>query len=90
MWKKPQKALEDFRNKHRDLDPQATATGLQTIVLELEGERAKLRAEIEDAQSYNEAVGSPTEKSSEFVCQLWKNNFRQKKRDSLIKKGTKL
>lgn len=49
---KAQKALEDFRNKHRDLDPQATATGLQTIVLELEGERAKLRAEIEDAQSY--------------------------------------
>ena len=52
---KAQQALEEFRNKHRDLDPQATATGLQTIVFELEGERAKLRAEIEDAQSYMKA-----------------------------------
>lgn len=52
---KAQQALEEFRNQHRDLDPQATATGLQTIVFELEGERAKLRAEIEDAQSYMKA-----------------------------------
>lgn len=52
---KAQQALEEFRNKHRDLDPQATATGLQTIVFELEGERAKLRAKIEDAQSYMKA-----------------------------------
>lgn len=49
---KAQTALEAFRNKHSDLDPQATATGLQTIVLELEGERAKLRAEIADAESF--------------------------------------
>ncbi len=52
---KAQQALEEFRNQHRDLDPQATASGLQTIVFELEGERAKLRAEIEDAQSYMKA-----------------------------------
>ena len=52
---KAQQALEEFRNQHRDLDPQTTATGLQTIVFELEGERAKLRAEIEDAQSYMKA-----------------------------------
>lgn len=52
---KAQQALEEFRNQHRDLDPQATATGLQSIVFELEGERAKLRAEIEDAQSYMKA-----------------------------------
>lgn len=49
---KAQTALEAFRNKHSDLDPQATATGLQTIVMELEGERAKLRAEIADAESF--------------------------------------
>lgn len=52
---KAQQALEDFRNQHRDLDPQATASGLQTIVFELEGERAKLRAEIEEARSYMKA-----------------------------------
>lgn len=49
---KAQKALEDFRNAHAELDPQATATGLQSIVFELEGERAKLLAQIEDAQSF--------------------------------------
>ncbi|WP_337744560.1 hypothetical protein [Duodenibacillus massiliensis] len=49
---KAQKAIEAFRNEHSDLDPQATASGLQTIVMELEGERAKLRAEIADAQSF--------------------------------------
>lgn len=49
---KAQKALEDFRNTHAELDPQATATGLQSIVFELEGERAKLLAQIKDAQSF--------------------------------------
>ena len=49
---KVQTALESFRSKHSDLDPQATATGLQTIVMELEGQRAKLRAEIADAESF--------------------------------------
>lgn len=49
---KAQKAIEAFRNEHSDLDPQATASGLQTIVMELEGERAKLRAEIAAAQSF--------------------------------------
>ena len=49
---KAQQSLEAFRTQHADLDPQATATGLQGIVFQLEGERAKLKAEIEDAQSY--------------------------------------
>ncbi len=49
---KAQRALEDFRNKHSDLDPQATAAGLQSIVFELEGQRAKLLAEIESAQAF--------------------------------------
>ena len=51
-------SLEAFRTQHADLDPQATATGLQTIVFELEGERAKLKAEIENAQTFMKA-GAP-------------------------------
>lgn len=47
-----QKALEAFRNEHADLDPQATATGLQTIVMELEGQRTQLRAEIANAETF--------------------------------------
>lgn len=52
---KAQKELEDFRNMHAELDPHATATGLQSIVFGLEGERAKLRAEISEAQAYMRA-----------------------------------
>ena len=37
---KAQKALEVFRDEHRELDPKATASGLQTLVFELEGERS--------------------------------------------------
>lgn len=47
-----QKTLEAFRDAHKELDPQATATGLQTLVMQLEGERAKIKAEIADAKSY--------------------------------------
>lgn len=47
-----QKALERFRDMHKELDPQATAVGLQTLVMQLEGERAKLKAEIADASTY--------------------------------------
>ena len=47
-----QKALESFRNEHRDFDPKITATGLQTLVFELEGERSKVKAQIEEARSY--------------------------------------
>lgn len=50
--KSAQKALEAFRDAHKELDPQATATGLQTLVMQLEGERAKLKAEIADALTY--------------------------------------
>lgn len=49
---KSQKALEAFRDAHKELDPQATATGLQTLVMQLEGERAKIKAEIADAKTY--------------------------------------
>ena len=47
-----QKALENFRDKHKELDLQATATGLQSLVMQLEGERAKIKAEIADAKTY--------------------------------------
>ena len=49
---KSQKSLEAFRDAHKELDPQATATGLQTLVMQLEGERAKIKAEIADAKTY--------------------------------------
>lgn len=47
-----QKALENFRDKHKELDLQATASGLQSLVMQLEGERAKIKAEIADAKTY--------------------------------------
>ena len=49
---KAQKALETFRDEHKELDPKATATGLQTLVFELEGERSKVKAELVEARSY--------------------------------------
>mgnify|MGYP000000581694 FL=1 len=49
---KAQKALESFRDEHRELDPKATASGLQTLVFELEGERSKVNAQLEEARSY--------------------------------------
>ena len=49
---KAQKALETFRDEHKELDPKATATGLQTLVFELEGERSKVKAELAEARSY--------------------------------------
>lgn len=49
---KAQKALEAFRDEHKELDPKATATGLQSLVFELEGERSKLKAELAEARSY--------------------------------------
>lgn len=49
---KAQKALETFRDEHKEFDPKATATGLQTLVFELEGERSKVKAELAEARSY--------------------------------------
>lgn len=47
-----QKALEVFRDEHRELDPKATASGLQSLVFELESERSKVKAQLEEAHSY--------------------------------------
>lgn len=52
---KAQKALEGFRDEHRELDPKATATGLQTLVFELETERAKVKAQLAESHSYMKA-----------------------------------
>ena len=49
---KAQKALETFRDEHKELDPKATATGLQSLVFDLEGERSKVKAELAEARSY--------------------------------------
>lgn len=49
---KAQKALEAFRDEHKEFDPKATATGLQSLVFELEGERSKVKAELAEARSY--------------------------------------
>ena len=47
-----QKALEVFRDEHRELDPKATASGLQSLVFELEGERAKVKSQLAESRSY--------------------------------------
>lgn len=47
-----QDAMREFRNRSGMLDPASTAGGLQSIVSQLEGEAAKVRAEIAEASTY--------------------------------------
>ena len=49
---KSQKALEAFRDEHAEIDPKATAAGLQTLVMDLEGQRATLKAQISEMAAY--------------------------------------
>lgn len=49
---KSQKALENFRDEHAEIDPKATASGLQTLVMDLEGQRATLKAQISEMAAY--------------------------------------
>ena len=49
---KSQKALETFRDEHAEIDPKATAAGLQTLVMDLEGQRATLKAQISEMAAY--------------------------------------
>lgn len=49
---KSQKALETFRDEHSEIDPKATASGLQTLVMDLEGQRATLKAQISEMAAY--------------------------------------
>ena len=54
-----QKALKVFRDEHRELDPKATASGLQSLVFELEGDRAKVKAQLAESRSYMQS-NAPT------------------------------
>ena len=49
---KSQKALEAFRDEHAEIDPKATASGLQALVMDLEGQRATLKAQISEMAAY--------------------------------------
>ncbi len=49
---KSQKALETFRDEHAEIDPKATASGLLTLVMDLEGQRATLKAQISEMAAY--------------------------------------
>lgn len=50
--RKAREALRNFRDWHTLLDPRVTATGLQGVVTELEGEAVKLRALLSEAHSF--------------------------------------
>lgn len=45
-------ALKKFRDSNTVLDPKATAAGMQGIVTNLEGESAKIEAELAEARAY--------------------------------------
>lgn len=47
-----QAALSAFREVHEDIDLKGTASGLQSLILELEGERAKVQAQIKELEGY--------------------------------------
>ena len=49
-----QDALRDFRNKNQDLDLKATAAGMQSLVIELEGQAALLRTQIAEQSRYTD------------------------------------
>lgn len=56
---KAQSELRDFRNLNQDLDLKATAEGMQSLVIELETEAARLRTQIAEQSRYTDenAVG---------------------------------
>ncbi|WP_172458033.1 capsule biosynthesis protein [Anaerobiospirillum thomasii] len=47
-----QNALKEFRNQHQDLDLKTTATGLQSLIIELEGQATSIRTQIAEALAY--------------------------------------
>lgn len=49
---KAQQALQDFRNQNQDLDLKATAEGMQSLVIELESQAAKLRTQIAEQSRF--------------------------------------
>ena len=57
-----QKALQDFRSIHNDLDLKSTAAGLQSVILELESQAATIRTQISESSLYMQA-DAPTMKA---------------------------
>ena len=47
-----QQKMKEFRSKHKELDPKAAATGLQNLVLQLEGQMAAVKAQIAESSTY--------------------------------------
>lgn len=51
-YEKAQNALKEFRNEHKDLDLKTTASGIQTLIIELEGQATSIRTQISEALAY--------------------------------------
>lgn len=47
-----QNELKEFRNRHQDLDLKTTASGLQGLIIELEGQATSLRTQLSENLSY--------------------------------------
>ncbi len=47
-----QNALKDFRNKYKDLDLKTTATGLQSVIIDLEGQATSVRTQLSEVLAY--------------------------------------
>ena len=47
-----QNALKEFRNEHKDLDLKTTAEGIQTLIIELEGQATAIRTQISESLAY--------------------------------------
>lgn len=83
---KTQTALEKFRGLHEDIDLKSTAGGLQSLVLQLEGERAVVEAQIKELESYMNknapAIQSLRKKASAISQQLQSEKKRLSTLDS--------
>lgn len=81
---KTQGALEKFRALHEDIDLKSTATGLQSLVLQLEGERATTEAQIKELGGYMKsdapAIQSLRKKAEAISNQL---NLEKKRLSSI-------
>lgn len=49
---KAQDELESFRAEHKNLDLKATASGMQSLIMELEGQATSIRAQIAENRQY--------------------------------------
>ena len=77
---KAQKAMEAFRDQHAEIDPKATATGLQTLVLDLEGQRSTLKAQMADMETYMKANAPALKTLRSKLAAVEKQLTNEKKR----------